>query len=105
MDPNRKGDINEYAAVHALLLKGFEVFKNICSTGPIDLVAYNPETGETIFIDVKDRARKTEIHLNGIKLHHMHLENNLFQLVEARHTIKQTSEQDENLRRFMESRK
>lgn len=53
VDSNRKGDLAEYYAVTWLWDQGYEVFKNAGCTGPIDLIAYNLETEETILIDVK----------------------------------------------------
>jgi len=53
VDSNRKGDLAEYYAVTWLWDEGYEVFKNAGSTGPIDLIAYNLETKETLLIDVK----------------------------------------------------
>lgn len=50
-DPNRIGDINELKAVTWLLEQGYEVFRNVGCTGPIDLVAVKP--GEVLMIDVK----------------------------------------------------
>ena len=53
VDSNRKGDLAEYYAITWLWDQGYEVFKNAGCTGPIDLIAYNLETEETILIDVK----------------------------------------------------
>ena len=53
VDSNRKGDLAEYYAVTWLWDEGYEVFKNAGGTGPIDLIACNLETGETLLIDVK----------------------------------------------------
>ena len=53
MNASRSGDIAEQTATIWLARQGYEVFQNFGCTGPIDLVAVNPETGETIFIDVK----------------------------------------------------
>lgn len=52
-DSSRKGDLAEYYAVTWLWDEGYEVFKNAGCSGPIDLIAHNLETQETILIDVK----------------------------------------------------
>ena len=36
-----------------LLEQGYEVFRNECCTGPIDIISYNTETKEILKIDVK----------------------------------------------------
>jgi Holliday junction resolvase-like predicted endonuclease len=50
---SRSGDISEHKAVVWLLEQGYEVFRNECCTGPIDIIAYNVETQEILKIDVK----------------------------------------------------
>lgn len=50
---NRIGDLSEYYAVTWLWDEGYEVFTNAGSDGLIDMIAWNPNTQETIFIDVK----------------------------------------------------
>ncbi len=57
VDTNRKGDLGEYYAVTWLWDQGYEVFKNAGCTGPIDLIAYNLKTQETLLIDVKSFTR------------------------------------------------
>ena len=52
---SRLGDIAEFYAVTWLWDKGYEVFINPGSTGPIDMIAYKDE--ECIFIDVKTMVR------------------------------------------------
>ena len=52
-DSSRKGDLAEYYAVTWLWDEGYEVFRNAGCCGPIDLIAYNLETQETLLIDVK----------------------------------------------------
>jgi Holliday junction resolvase-like predicted endonuclease len=47
------GDISEFKAVVKFLKEGYMVFKNMSSTGPIDLVLVNFKTGEVRFVDVK----------------------------------------------------
>lgn len=50
--PSRTGDIAEYYAVTWLWDNGYEVFRNCGCSGPIDIVAVDPE-GNTLLIDVK----------------------------------------------------
>jgi len=53
---NRSGDLTEHKAVVWLLEKGYEVFRNECCTGPIDIIAINLETKDLLKIDVKTGA-------------------------------------------------
>ena len=50
---SRVGDLSEYYAVTWLWDQGYEVFPNAGSQGIIDMIAWHPNTGETILIDVK----------------------------------------------------
>jgi len=50
---SRIGDRSEYAAILWLSDQGYEVFQNFGCDGPIDLVAVDITTGETILVDVK----------------------------------------------------
>ena len=52
-DSNRIGDISEHKAVVWLLEQGYEVFRNECCSGPIDIITFNTETKELLKIDVK----------------------------------------------------
>tara|TARA_R100001377_G_scaffold319_2_gene312 strand:- start:2224 stop:2499 length:276 start_codon:yes stop_codon:yes gene_type:complete len=52
------GDISEFKAVIKFLKEGYMVFKNMSSTGPIDLVLVNFKTGKVRFIDVKTISRR-----------------------------------------------
>jgi Holliday junction resolvase len=56
---SRIGDLSEFYAVTWLWDQGYEVFPNAGSQGMVDMVAWHPETEETILIDVKT-ARKTK---------------------------------------------
>ena len=47
----RKGDINEINVCSLLLKDGYEVFKNICCTGPVDLIIM--KDNNTTLVDVK----------------------------------------------------
>jgi Holliday junction resolvase-like predicted endonuclease len=44
---------SELVACAWLLGEGYEVFRNVSLRGPIDIVAYAPETATTLLIDVK----------------------------------------------------
>ena len=57
---NRSGDISEHKAVVWLLKQGYEVFRNECCSGPIDIIAYNVETQEILKIDVKTCSSYTK---------------------------------------------
>lgn len=48
-----KGCQAELIACAWLMGLGYQVFRNVCSVGPADLIVWQPQTGETIFIDVK----------------------------------------------------
>jgi len=56
---SRVGDLSEYYSITWLWDQGYEVFPNAGSQGMIDIIAWHPETEETILIDVKT-ARKTK---------------------------------------------
>ncbi len=47
------GALNEMKAVVYLMEQGYQVFTNVKGTGPADLVAWCPDTNETLVIDVK----------------------------------------------------
>lgn len=50
-----RGAAGELAACAWLLERGFEVFRNVSSAGPADLVAWHVESGSVYLIDVKAR--------------------------------------------------
>ena len=50
--PSRVGDMAEHYAITYLWDKGYQVFRNCGCTGPIDIVAVDPE-GVVKLIDVK----------------------------------------------------
>lgn len=56
MERNRKGDIAEYKAAIWLMEQGYEVFRNMGYTGPVDLIA--KIDNEYLNIDVKTLQRK-----------------------------------------------
>ena len=51
-DPSRIGDLAEHYAITWLWDNGYHVFKNCGCTGPVDIVALDPE-GNITLIDVK----------------------------------------------------
>ena len=53
---SRKGDITELEMSVYLWKKGWEVFRNLSSCGPIDLVIFNNKTKQHYFIDAKTSA-------------------------------------------------
>tara|TARA_Y100001963_G_C6469801_1_gene303966 strand:+ start:158 stop:466 length:309 start_codon:yes stop_codon:yes gene_type:complete len=63
---NRSGDISEHKAVVWLLEQGYEVFRNECCSGPIDIIAYNIETQEILKIDVK--SCKSRVRQDGTEV-------------------------------------
>ena len=50
---SRVGDLLEIRAVVWLIEQGYEVFRNDCCTGPVDIIALDVETNEVLKIDVK----------------------------------------------------
>lgn len=50
---NRIGDITEVSLASQLMAEGWEVFRNMGSDGPVDMIALNPFTGEVRYIDAK----------------------------------------------------
>jgi hypothetical protein len=53
MDALRKGTLSELIACSWLIKQGYEVFRNICQGGPVDLVVYDPSRREFMYVDVK----------------------------------------------------
>jgi Holliday junction resolvase-like predicted endonuclease len=52
MDCSTVGAASELEAASWLLGQGYQVFRNVSAHGPADLVAWNPQTKETLFVDV-----------------------------------------------------
>ena len=50
---NRIGDITELDICHHFLEQGFEVFRNVASSGPVDFVTLDTNTGEITLYDIK----------------------------------------------------
>jgi hypothetical protein len=65
-----KGDLSEYRASIWLAEQGYDVFRNMICTGPVDLIALDRFTGETILVDVKsssyDPPVKASHHWNNL---------------------------------------
>jgi hypothetical protein len=53
LSPSTKGAIAEMKASMWLMERGYEVFRNVTPDGPVDLVALDMESGQSILIDVK----------------------------------------------------
>ena len=51
--PKRIGDVTELELCHHFLNEGYEVFRNLSSTGPVDFVTLDTETGEVVLYDSK----------------------------------------------------
>ena len=47
------GDINEAIIISHLMKSGWDVFKNMSCTGPIDMMAYHRENNEVMKLDAK----------------------------------------------------
>lgn len=58
MNSTQTGTLAELAACNWLIEQGYEVFRNVCSTGPFDIVAVKP--GETLYIDVKTASPRLD---------------------------------------------
>lgn len=52
-DTSRKGDLAEIKAMAWGWAMGYEVFRNAGSSGPVDMVFLDRETGAHILVDVK----------------------------------------------------
>jgi len=57
-NPSRKGDISEMEICVKYLKEGWEVFKNVSSVGPCDIIIWNPTTKEMKLIDVKSYSTR-----------------------------------------------
>tara|TARA_R100000808_G_C2018159_1_gene67625 strand:+ start:114 stop:446 length:333 start_codon:yes stop_codon:yes gene_type:complete len=97
------GDLLELKAVCWLLEQGYEVFRNDCSTGPIDIIALNLETNEILKIDVKTvqirsdgkracfpKLRDNQVNL-GIKLLGFNEKTNTWILIDGKPESQQIS--------------
>jgi hypothetical protein len=50
---NHTGAAGEMLVCAFFLSHGLEVFRNVASSGPIDLIIVNTETNQSVFVDVK----------------------------------------------------
>ena len=53
MNPNRIGTLSEKRAICYFVEQGLDVFDSSQDTGPVDMITFNPETGETKCWEVK----------------------------------------------------
>lgn len=53
MNKNAKGAAAELIACAWLIGLGYQVFRNVCPSGPADIMIWDPETDEKHVIDVK----------------------------------------------------
>ena len=53
MESSNRGGFSELMACAWLMSMGYDTFRNQNDNGPIDIVAVDRETGETIFCDAK----------------------------------------------------
>jgi hypothetical protein len=58
--PSRTGDVTELEVATHFLKQGYEVFRNMGSTGLIDLVVVCPKTKEILLYDVKTTTVYTD---------------------------------------------
>jgi hypothetical protein len=66
----KTGAMVELQAAAMFLQAGYEVFVNAAPSGPADLVVWNPDTNETVLIDVKTcRGHAPKLH-NPTNLHY-----------------------------------
>ena len=55
----RTGDITELEVCLAFIEAGYEVFRNVVSDGPADIVVLNPKTGTVFLHDTKTTSTST----------------------------------------------
>ena len=55
MSPNRIGTLSEKKAICYFVEQGLDVFDSCQDTGPVDMVTFNPGTGETKCWEVKTK--------------------------------------------------
>ena len=59
----RTGDITEITACNLLLKEGYEVFRNLCCTGPVDIVIIRDN--KVFLVDIKTpHVYKDKMHFN-----------------------------------------
>jgi len=91
-DPNRVGDLAEHYAITWLWDNGYHVFKNCGCTGPVDIVALDPD-GKIALIDVKSYkdsrlSSKTDLQKKlGVQYLHYNSETRKCRFVKHRNEI------------------
>ena len=60
------GDINEVIIISHLMKSGWDVFKNMSCTGPIDMIAYHRENNEIISLDAKSSESSAYAELSKV---------------------------------------
>ena len=63
MNPNRIGTLSEKKAICYFVEQGLDVFDSCQDTGAVDMITFNPKTGETKCWEVKSE----NFRLSGIK--------------------------------------
>lgn len=53
---NHIGAAGELLVCAFFLEQGLEVFRNVASSGPVDLVVWNPENNKSVCVDVKSHS-------------------------------------------------
>lgn len=57
MNCSQKGAVGEMIACNYFISLGYEVFRNVVSSGPADLSVWSPITNELFLVDVKTSTR------------------------------------------------
>ena len=60
------GDINEVIIISHLMKSGWDVFKNMSCTGPIDMIVYHRENNQTISLDAKSSESSAYAELSKV---------------------------------------
>ena len=63
INPNRTGTLSEKRAICHFVEQGLDVFDSCQDTGPVDMITFNPNTGETKCWEVKSENYR----LTGVK--------------------------------------
>lgn len=61
MNQKHQGTYSELIACNWLLSLGYDVFRNISPHGKADIIAWNPENDESLYIDVKTASIYTSV--------------------------------------------
>lgn len=60
MHKRDKGTLSELICTQELVLEGYDVFWPVADSGPVDIIAVHPTTGNIRLIDVKTLSRRTK---------------------------------------------